>query len=129
MLNNKSFENHCMKEQDSKEWIWPPPEHWVAVWGMVVIAITGIIAVQLVSWFHTLTPAAWIRCYGAAVLFGAVGVGLLFYAKLPLYRERRFFTFGARALPEERRVFYRWSYRCAIVSATLFGSLWLWARG
>jgi hypothetical protein len=118
-----------MKERDSREWIWPPLGQWVLLWGMLVIAIIGIVTAQVASWFRTLTHGEWIRCYNVAVLFGIIGVGLIFYAKLPAYREHRFFTFGAGALPVKRRTVYRWGYRCAILSGALFACLWLWGHG
>jgi len=35
------------------------------------------------------------------------------------YRQRRFFTFGNRALPESRGAFYRWGYRCVTFAVAL----------
>jgi hypothetical protein len=116
-----------MKEQDSKAWIWPPAYQWPFL-GMLWMVLMAVVGSRVATFFATFTPGEWIGCYGIAVLFGIIGVGLIFYAKLPLYRERRFFTFGARALPEERRAFYRWGYRCAVFSAALFACLWLWTR-
>jgi hypothetical protein len=45
-----------------------------------------------------------------ALVVAAVGVVLLFMARLPLYRERRFFTFGPGALDQRHRRLYRWAY-------------------
>lgn len=46
-----------------------------------------------------------------AMAFAGVGVVLLFLARLPLYRQRRFFAFGSRLLDEPHRRLYRWAYR------------------
>jgi len=47
----------------------------------------------------------------AAVVLGAIGTVLLFLARLPLYRQRRFLTFGPKELDERHRRVYWWAYR------------------
>jgi len=69
--------------------------------------------------FIGLQGAARVWSYVVAVIVGGIAVGLLFYAKLPLFRQRRFVTFGAQVLPEERRLFYRAGYACAVFSIAL----------
>jgi hypothetical protein len=100
-------------------------ETFIEHWGFALTAVIALVGSQLVMFFTRLSGAPWIWCYFIAVFAGGVGVGLLFYAKLPLYRQRRFFTFGARALPEQRRPFYRWGYRCAVFSIVLLACLLL----
>src|SRR5687767_14079788 len=90
-------------------------EHW---WFMVV-AIIAIVASQLLTFFMALTGPSWIWCYGIALAVAVVGVALIFAAKLPLYREGRFFTFGSKALQQGRCSLYRWGYRCVIFAAAL----------
>ena len=90
-------------------------EHW---W-FLVFALVGFSASQIITFFAALTGISWIWCYGMSLIIAAVGMALIFYAKLPLYRERRFFTFGVEALPECRRSFYRWGYRCITVAIAL----------
>jgi hypothetical protein len=92
-------------------------------WGIALTAVIAVVGSQLLMFFTHLSGAPWIWCYSIAVLVGGVGVALLFYAKLPLYRQSRFFTFGAQALPEQRRPFYRWGYRCAVFSIVLLACL------
>jgi hypothetical protein len=42
-----------------------------------------------------------------ALVLGGIGVVLLFFARLPLYRQRRFFFFGARHLSGvHKRLYY-----------------------
>ena len=88
-------------------------------WGLLLPAVVALIASQVLAFFAQLTGRPWIWCYSIAVFAGVVAVGLLFYAKLPLYRQRQFFTFGSAALPESRRSFYRWGYRCLIFAVAL----------
>ncbi len=108
-----------MRSRPSKEWSWPPPDQWVALWGVIAIAVIGILTSRLISFFVHLTGTRWILCYAMALLVAAFGTSLLVYAKLPLYRQRRFFTFGSKALPENGRSFYRWGYRCLFFAAAL----------
>jgi hypothetical protein len=84
------------------------------------ISLSALFATLVLSFFSRLTGMPWIWCYAIALVVAGVGLSLIFYSKLPLYRQRRFFTFGGGALPESRRVFYRWGYRCAIFAIALF---------
>jgi hypothetical protein len=108
-----------MQNRKRNEWIWPPADQWITVWGFWVMAIIAILIGQLLSFVSALTSARWVSCYVIALVVAGVGVSLIFFAKLPLYRERRFFTFGSRALPEQRRPFYHWGYRCAAFAIAL----------
>lgn len=90
-------------------------EHW---W-FLLVAILAIVVSQFLAFFMALNGTKWIWCYGIALAVAVVGLSLIFSAKLPLYRERRFFTFGSKVVPEERRPLYRWGYRCVIFAAAL----------
>jgi hypothetical protein len=96
-------------------------EHW---W-FLLLAIVAILASQVLEFFTRLSGTPWIWCYGIGLAVAAVGVSLIFYAKLPLYRQRRFLTFGSRALPETSRSFYRWGYRCVLFAVALLLCLFL----
>jgi hypothetical protein len=96
-------------------------EHW---W-FLLLAVVAILASQVLEFFTRLSGTPWICCYGIGLAVAAVGVSLIFYAKLPLYRQRRFLTFGSRALPESRRPFYRWGYRCVLFAVALLLCLFL----
>jgi hypothetical protein len=88
-------------------------------WGLLLTPVVGILTSLGLVFFCRVTGVLWIWCYGAALTIAAAGVALIFYAKLPLYRQRQFFTFGTRALPENRRAYYRWGYGCAAFAITL----------
>src|SRR5262249_10508311 len=90
-------------------------EHW---W-FFFIPIIALLTSQLLTLITWLTGPRWIWSYGIALAVAAVGVSLIFYAKIPLYRQQRFFTFGSGPLPESRRPFYRWGYRCVIFAVAL----------
>jgi hypothetical protein len=85
----------------------------------LVITVSALVAWQVLSFFSRLNGAPWIWCYAVGLFVAVFGLALIFYSKLPLYRQRRFFTFGSTALPEDRRSFYRWGYRCIIFAVTL----------
>jgi hypothetical protein len=63
-----------------------------------------------------------------ALALGAIGVALLFAARLPLYRQRRFFVFGPRELDEKHRRLYRWAYKFVGTSVCLLVLLLLILR-
>ena len=94
-------------------------------WGFALLTLMAVGSSQLLIFFTHLSGLPWMACYGMAIAIGVAGAGLLFYAKLPLYRERRFLTIGAQALPKERRRFYRWGRRCAVFSMVLLACLLL----
>jgi hypothetical protein len=94
-------------------------------WGFLVVVVVAFFSSQVLTFFTRLSGTPWIWCYYVGLIIAAVGVALVFYAKLPLYRQRRFFTFGSRALPESRRSFYRWGYRCVTFIVALLLCLFL----
>jgi len=53
------------------------------------------------------------------VSIAIVGVFLLFIAKLPLYRQGKFFTFGTKALPERHKSYYRIACFLIVASAII----------
>ena len=63
--------------------------------------------------------------YGIGLAAGTAGVLMLFIARLPLYRERRFWTFGPRPLDAKHRRFYWLAYIAVAVSLLLFWIVWL----
>lgn len=48
-----------------------------------------------------------------------VGLFLLFTAKLPIYRQSKFFTFGSKTLPERHKIVYRIAYYFLIASMVI----------
>ena len=114
-----------MKNRGSKDWIWPPADQVVGLWGFLILATVSIVTSQVLSFFTRRTGVPWIFCYLIGIGIAVLGASLIFFAKLPLYRERRFFTIGSKALPEQRRPFYRWGYRCALVGILLLACLLL----
>lgn len=52
------------------------------------------------------------------VSIAIVGVVLLFIAKLSIFRQGKFFTFGTKVLPEKHKKIYRFAY-CLIVASMI----------
>ena len=66
--------------------------------------------------------------YGVGVGAGVVEILLLFIARHPLYRQRRFWTVGPRQLDRRHRRFYWLAYASVTASLLLLLVLWLRTR-
>jgi hypothetical protein len=93
-----------------------------------ILAATGlpVVAVALLaSWVLSIHGIAWIWAAGVSLAVAVLGAVLLFIAKLSLYRQGRFFTFGIQALPVTSHRFYRWGGRCSLLGIVAMFVLWL----
>lgn len=66
--------------------------------------------------------------FWAGISTGASGVVALFVARLPLYRERRFFAFGPRALDSFHRRLYWLACLLVVAGIACLGMVWLRVR-
>ncbi len=87
-------------------------------WFLVVV-LTALLSALIFHFFTGLSDMARVGCLGVALAFAATGLALVFRGKLPLFRQRRFFTFGSAALPERRRASYHRGYCCIAVAVFL----------
>ena len=71
------------------------------------------------SWLLTLQGWQWIVAFSAALLVAVAGAVYMFRAKLPVYRQHRFFTFGSRGLPASSIPLYRRGCRLSIIGIIL----------
>jgi hypothetical protein len=55
---------------------------------------------------------------------GLSGIVLLFFARLPLYRQRRFLTYGPRSLDKLHRRLYWLAYLTVLASIGLMAVVW-----
>jgi hypothetical protein len=112
-----------MSKRDSN---WYIPSDWLWHLGMfLMIPCIAILAGVLLPVVARLKTADVGVLYGVGLAAGIVGVLLLFIARLPLYRERRFWTLGPRQLDEKHRRFYWMAYIAVAVSLLLFWIVWL----
>ena len=90
--------------KDPMKWYVPPV---VAFQLLVPLTMVGVSlassALLAIDFRHTTTQVA-------SFVISLLGVGLMFIARLPLYRERRWFTFGPKHLTGVHRRLYFAAY-------------------
>jgi len=86
----------------------------------VGVPFSAMVGSLVLNFFRRLMGVPWIFCYAATLVVAGIGIITILYAKLPLYRRGILFTFGSATIPEERRRYYRWGYRCVIFAVLLF---------
>ena len=64
--------------------------------GMPLVALPS----AALLWLASDRGVPWMSAYAGAILIMILGTVKLFRAKLPLYRQKRFFTWGTKGLPE-----------------------------
>ena len=118
-----------MSDCDHKESAWQFPPDIAALLGLYYI----IIPMALVGGW--LGPAIYnARSIGdrsalwGALALGGIGTVLLFLARLPLYRERRFLALGPSALDARHRRLYWWAWCFIAASIALLALLILILR-
>jgi hypothetical protein len=105
---------------------WYVPPDWVFQFSLLLV-IPGIAILAGIF----LPVLSFIKNKDALILFyvalgtSSLGSILLFFARLPFYRQRRFWTFGPRELPAFNRKLYWLAYLFVIASVLLFLIVWL----
>lgn len=110
-----------MSRSTKREWTSLPPD-MMALAGIYFVPLVMVVAICLV-----LPAIDFLRQLGRiagpafilAVFSAVVGMVLLFLAKLPLYRQRQFFTFGPRRLDHDHRIIYWLAYAFVGASVSL----------
>src|SRR5437763_194788 len=106
-----------------KDWSRLPADMVIQTLLPVFLILVGIVASVVLPILQRIRRADSWAVFGVAVLAGALGVLLLFLARLPLYRQRQFFTFGPRLLGAAHRRLYWLSYCFVGVSVLLLVGL------
>jgi hypothetical protein len=106
-----------------KDWSPLPADMLIQVLLPVIFIIIGVLASILLPVLQRVRRADSWSVFGVAVAASIVGVVLLFLARLPLYRQRQFFTFGPRLLDASHRRLYWLAYIFVAVSVFLLLSL------
>jgi hypothetical protein len=105
---------------------WYVPSDWAFHFGFLIFTVTmAIMAGALLPLFDKLKTANDVDLYLSGLSAGCLGITLLFFARLPLYRQHRFFTFGPKALPGFHRKLYWLAYAMVGLTVLLFGMVWL----
>jgi hypothetical protein len=102
-------------EQHKKNSSQVPPDMAVICGFLIMILVVLYVSCGL-SW----AKRGDTTLFNLAVFLGVVGAVLLFIARIPLYRQRRFFTLGPRALTGVYRKLYFTSYAFIVPSIVLF---------
>jgi hypothetical protein len=69
--------------------------------------LLGILVAVVLPYFSLAERRGDRTLLAVALILGGIGVVLLFFARLPLYRQRRFFVFGASELSGfHKRLYY-----------------------
>jgi hypothetical protein len=116
-----------MKRHRLSDWYVPPDIALIYGVPFILIAMAVPSSMLLPLLSRARSSGDFTLLYMAFAL-GAVGIVLLALARMPLYRQRRFFTFGPRALDEGLRRLYRWAYRFIGASVLLMSLLLMYLK-
>jgi hypothetical protein len=112
----------AMSKRNS-DWYIPPD------WGMfIVIPCIAVLSSMLLPIVAKLQTADMRALYGFGLGAGVIGTVLLFVARLPLYKQRRFWTIGPMQLDRKHRRIYWLAYAFVVASLLLLGIVWLRAH-
>ena len=108
----------------NSDWYVPPDWRWLLGLNFLLpcIAMLAGIFLSLIALLQTADMRA---LYGFGLGAGVMGTFLLFIARLPLYRQRRFWTIGPKHLDQKHRRAYWLSYVFVVVSMLMLGIVWL----
>ncbi len=105
------------------------PPDWLFHLGLlltiVCVALSGSIVLPILAYLRTTDVGL---LYGCGAAAGLAAVGLLFAARLPLYRRRCFWTFGPRRLDRMHRRLYWLAHALVVASFLFFSIVWLKIR-
>jgi hypothetical protein len=76
-------------------------------WNLVLVVIVAFAFIKVLDFFTELNGQRWIYFFIASNCLLIIGAGLILYAKLPVYRSGRFFTFGLKSVPPQLAGCYR----------------------
>jgi hypothetical protein len=93
-------------------------EHWGGG-GFLLIGVIGLAGSEVSMFFTSLSDKPWFYFLIASTVLLLAGAALILYAKLPVYRSGRFFTFGVKSVPEPLAGFYRWGWRVFLFGVAL----------
>jgi hypothetical protein len=95
---------------------WNVPADWLWHFGIFfTVGCSTLLASLLLPVVARLKTADITNLYGCALGVGFLGIVILLLARLPLYRQHRFWSFGPRHLPRKHRLFYWLAYATILV--------------
>jgi hypothetical protein len=108
----------------NSDWYMPSDWRWILglQFGVPCVAVLAGLLLPFVARLKTADVRA---LYGVGLAAGIIGVALLFLARLPLYKEREFWTAGPKDLDRKHRRIYWMAYVFVAASLTLLGGVLL----
>jgi len=101
------------------------PSDWIFfLGGLIAISTAVLLSGFLRPALVAMRAGNILDLFWIALGLAALGSICLFFARLPLYRQRKFFAFGPGALPPLHRKFYWLAYALVIVATLLLGVVW-----
>ena len=88
---------------------WYIPADWLAMLGLLLIPAIAILSAMLFPELNS-TRHGNPFLVKVSMVLAMLGIVLLFFARQPLYRQRKFFSFGPKALPPLHRKLYWVAY-------------------
>jgi hypothetical protein len=88
-------------------------------WGFVGTALIIFALTEVFTFFNNLSGMPWIYIFVSSNVLLVAGASLILYAKIPIYRTGRFFTFGVKSVPKRLAGFYRWGWRVFLFGVVL----------
>ena len=88
-------------------------------WGFLLTVLVSIAVLQLFMFFLNLNGKPWIYFFVASMVILFCGAAMIVYAKIPVYRSGRLFTFGIKSVPEHLVGYYRWGWRVFLFGVAL----------
>jgi hypothetical protein len=117
----------CDMNKRNSDW-YIPPNGLAGLIPFLVMAVVSMLGSMLLPVIVRLKTADMRALYSFGLGAGILGVILLFVARLPLYKQRRFLTIGPMKLDREHRRIYWLAYVLVAASLLLFGIVWLRAH-
>jgi hypothetical protein len=115
-----------MNKRDS-DWYIPPD--WLCLLGMSIVPLViGLLASMLLPLVVRLKTGDLRALYGVGLGAGVISAVMLFVARLPLYKQRQFWTIGPMQLDRKHRRIYWLAYVFVAASLLLLGIVWLRAH-
>jgi hypothetical protein len=107
----------------SSDWYVPPD--WAFQFGWFVVSAVVVLSSFLLPALGQIKEAKADDLFYIGLTLGCFGIVLLFLARLPLYRQHRFWTFGPSSLPNLHRKLYWLAYLFVFASVLLLAVVWL----
>jgi hypothetical protein len=104
---------------------WHLPEEIVGLLSTIfLVPAIALLAGLLLPIVTTLTNAEPFRLFFWGLMSGIFGIGILFRARWPLYKQHRFWTFGPRELDCSHRRLYWTAHTFVLISIVLLLIVW-----